>query len=355
MANYQTGFLVGDSLKGKSRSARILTCCEDFLAAPYDSLRNPLQLFPRQMGVIHPFSLRHENSFAKSLCCKLIPLAVFSLKLTDDELHSVMGQLQALFVVRALYTHEPDIGTRIRKCIGGKIQESERPRPDPLQCWMAWAERARSEGLRARHRRLPRRIPSSSNLESIVVGARDGCRQNYLPTDGCHAEETRVPLAELQPYPAVCFALASLGNGLLAQGDEAQGCKTPRFADYFASVGGLVYGFRAGHPFPNGPSNLKTPGYMWFGLSTPSHPTNAKHRHPTRASEDTTTCVYGCEPGLLVVFDFKKNGRAALQHIAILLSVFCLLDNLPYRCRGPSCNLRIRWARHGWTFARSTR
>jgi hypothetical protein len=80
VANYQTGFLVGDSLKGKSRSARILTCCEDFLAAPYDSLRNPLQLFPRQMGVIHPFSLRHENSFAKSLCCKLIPLPVFSLK-----------------------------------------------------------------------------------------------------------------------------------------------------------------------------------------------------------------------------------------------------------------------------------
>ena len=151
MANWQTGFLVGDSLKGKSRSARILTCCENFLAAPYDSLRNPLQLFPRQMGIIQPFSLRHENSFAKSLCCKLIPLAVLSLKLTADELLSVMGQLQALFVVRALYTHEPDIGTRIRKCIGGKIQESERPRPDPLQCWMAWAERARSEGVPYEH------------------------------------------------------------------------------------------------------------------------------------------------------------------------------------------------------------
>ena len=247
MANYQTGFLVGDSLKGKSRSARILTCCEDFLAAPYDSLRNPLQLFPRQMGVIHPFSLRHENSFAKSLWC----------------------------------THP----------LGSLLLES--------------------------HRCLPRRIPSNSNLESIVVGARDGCRQNYLPTDGCHAEETRVPLAELQPYPAVCFALASLGNGLLAQGGEAQGCKTPRFADYFASVGGLVYGFRAGHPFPNGPSNLKTPGYMWFGLSTPSHPTNAKHRHPTRASEDTTTCVYGCEPGLLVVFDFKKWSCCSAAHCDI--------------------------------------
>jgi hypothetical protein len=151
VANWQTGFLVGDSLKGKSRSARILTCCEDFLAAPYDSMRNPLQLFPREMGVIGPFSLRHENSFAKSLCCKLIPLAVLSLKLTDDELLSVMSQLQALFVVRALYTHEPDIGTRIRKCIGGKIQESERPRPDPLQCWMAWSERARSEGVAYEH------------------------------------------------------------------------------------------------------------------------------------------------------------------------------------------------------------
>jgi hypothetical protein len=151
VANWQTGFLVEDSLKGKSRSARILTCCEDFLAAPYDSMRNPLQLFPREMGIIGPFSLRHENSFAKSLCCKLIPLAVLSLKLTADELLSVMSQLQALFVVRALYTHEPDIGTRIRKCIGGKIQESERPRPDPLQCWMAWSERARSEGVAYEH------------------------------------------------------------------------------------------------------------------------------------------------------------------------------------------------------------
>ena len=103
------------------------------------------------MGIIQPFSLRHENSFAKSLCCKLIPLAVLSLKLSADELLSVMGQLQALFVVRALYTHEPDIGTRIRKCIGGKIQESERPRPDLLQCWMAWAERARSEGVAYEH------------------------------------------------------------------------------------------------------------------------------------------------------------------------------------------------------------
>ena len=109
MANWQTGFLVGYSLKGKSRSARILTCCEDFLAAPYDSMRNPLQLFPRQMGLVPPFSLRHENSFAKSLCCKLIPLAVLSLKITDDELLSVMGPLHTRS--RHWHTH-PEVHRR---------------------------------------------------------------------------------------------------------------------------------------------------------------------------------------------------------------------------------------------------
>ena len=95
VANWQTGFRMEDSWKGKSPSARILTCCEDFLANPYDSMRNPLQLFPRQMGVIGPFALWHENSFAKSLCCKLIPLAILSLKLPDDELLTVMSQLQS--------------------------------------------------------------------------------------------------------------------------------------------------------------------------------------------------------------------------------------------------------------------
>ena len=283
MANYQTGFLVGDSLKGKSRSARILTCCEDFLAAPYDSLRNPLQLFPRQMGVIHPFSLRHENSFAKSLCCKLIPLAVSSLKLTDDELLSVMDQLQALFVVRALYTHEPHIGTRIRKCIGGKIQESERPRPDPLQCWMAWAERARSEGVPYEHAiggylaEFQAAATSSQSLSELEMSVVKIISQQ---TDVMQ-KKLEYHWQNFNPIQQSALPLQALAtDSWLNQGDEAQGCKTPRFADYFASVGGLVYGFRAGHPFPNGPSNLKTPGYMWFGLSTPSHPTNATHRHP---------------------------------------------------------------------------
>jgi hypothetical protein len=147
VANWQTGFKVQDSLKGKSRCARILANCEDFLANPYNSIKNPLTLFPRELGLIRPFTLRHENSFAKSLCCKLIPLAVIDLKLTDDELSSVQLQLQSLCVVKALFTGQPDIATRIRKCLAGKVQESERPRPDPLQCMMAFDERARLEGV----------------------------------------------------------------------------------------------------------------------------------------------------------------------------------------------------------------
>ena len=69
------GFSVESSIKGKSKSIRILECVEDFLAEPYASARSPLNIvapWGPPTAHIANFSVRHRIGFTKSLSCQLV-------------------------------------------------------------------------------------------------------------------------------------------------------------------------------------------------------------------------------------------------------------------------------------------
>ena len=190
VANWQTGYTKEHSVKGKSRSVRILACAEEFLNAPYCSIKNPLQLerpvsSASSDNLITPFSLRRSIGFSKSLCCKLSPLAVHHLNLTDDELSTVQAELQAVFVVQAIDECSTDVGQEVFKSIAGKMRESERQRPDVLQVARAFEARALREGQAytavvdaylAEYNEMASGTQKISDLEQSVI--------KILPTQG---------------------------------------------------------------------------------------------------------------------------------------------------------------------------
>jgi hypothetical protein len=144
------GFTVDCSVKGKSKSIRILDCIEDFLAEPFASTRSPLSILapwgPKQ-NRLENFSIRHRVGFARSLSCQLILLAAHDMKLDDAQMSSVQHLLQPLFVVKAVWESAASPKEEVDKTIKSKMQLSEVKRLDPIQCAHAWCSRARQEGV----------------------------------------------------------------------------------------------------------------------------------------------------------------------------------------------------------------
>ncbi len=144
------GFKVESSIKGKSKSIRILDCIEDFLAEPFSSLRSPLSIVA-PWGPMKPqlesFNIRHCVGFTRSLTCHLILLAVSDMELDDTQIKSIQHLLQPLFVIKAIWEGAANIKEEVDKTIRSKMQLSEIKRLDPIQCAHAWCSRAKEEGL----------------------------------------------------------------------------------------------------------------------------------------------------------------------------------------------------------------
>ena len=144
------GFTEESSIKGKSKSIRILECIEDFLAEPYASARSPLNMLApwgAPAAYIANFSVRHRIGFAKSLSCQLILLAVDDMKVSDAELLSIQHILQPLFVVKAVWEGTGSIKEEVAKTIKGKMQLAEIKRLDPIQVSHAFTLRSKEEGM----------------------------------------------------------------------------------------------------------------------------------------------------------------------------------------------------------------
>ena len=150
LSTQKLGFTVDSSIKGKSKCIRIMDCMEDFLAEPYASARNPLNIvapWGPPTANIADFSVRHRIGFAKSLSCQLILLAVSDMGMKNTELSSIQHLLQPLFVVKAVWEGASSIKEEVAKTIKGKMQLSEVKRLDVIQVAHAFSTRAKQEGV----------------------------------------------------------------------------------------------------------------------------------------------------------------------------------------------------------------
>jgi hypothetical protein len=150
LAPWQIGFRPTDSMKGKSRTVHVLGVVEDFLAEPYNSSRDPLNVLSPKGGIsghaIPTFSMRLSIGTSKSLAAKMIIWAVSKLQLSDPELKLIEFSVQALFTLKCVFEPADSGIDQIKKSIGGKMQLSERPRPDPVQVAYAFKQQAREDG-----------------------------------------------------------------------------------------------------------------------------------------------------------------------------------------------------------------
>ena len=150
LAPWHIGFRPTDSMKGKSRTVHVLGVVEDFLAEPYNSSRDPLNVLSPKGGIsghaIPAFSMRLSIGTSKSLAAKMIIWAVGKLALTSPELQLIKFSVQALFTLKCVFEPAASGIDQIKKSIGGKMQLSERPRPDPVQVAYAFKQQAREDG-----------------------------------------------------------------------------------------------------------------------------------------------------------------------------------------------------------------
>jgi len=78
----------------------------NFMERPYDSMKNPFELYPAIGAApgsnLDAFTLRIAQGGCKNFVIKIILTSCCELDLTDDEIESVLPQLRALFEIRAL-------------------------------------------------------------------------------------------------------------------------------------------------------------------------------------------------------------------------------------------------------------
>lgn len=151
VAPWQLGLAPEDSVKGASKIVYILDTVSNFLASPYRSEREPLDLLfgkgARPGDPIGPWSLVHSIGMGKSSACRIILECTLRLQLSDAELVAISDCLQALLRMNATYEPAATEEQQFMQSLGLKTQMAERSRPDPLMVASKWSELLRSQNV----------------------------------------------------------------------------------------------------------------------------------------------------------------------------------------------------------------
>jgi hypothetical protein len=94
---------------------------------------------------IPEFGLVHSIGYGKSLAGKLVFLSVLEEKLNDDELKSISKELEALMEMDCIFKPAESMADEIMGALTAKFVAAERQRPDPIQMWTAFNNRALAE------------------------------------------------------------------------------------------------------------------------------------------------------------------------------------------------------------------
>lgn len=151
VAPWQLGLAPEDSVKGPSKIVYILDTVANFLANPYRSEREPLDLLfakgARPGDPIGLWSLVHAIGMGKSSACRIILECTVRLQLTDAELLAISDCLQALMRMNATYEPAATEEQQFMQSLGLKTQMAERSRPDPLMVASKWSQLLQGQNL----------------------------------------------------------------------------------------------------------------------------------------------------------------------------------------------------------------
>ena len=143
VAPWQLGFTSAHSVKGGSKLVHIMDIIDGFLAKPYNSKNEPLQVLlgPRSKvgDPIEDWSMVLSVGMGKSSAARMILEAACETNLTVEEIHAVGPYIKSLLRMRCTYEPAASEEEQLQIAMARKNQITERPRPDPLMWATRWA------------------------------------------------------------------------------------------------------------------------------------------------------------------------------------------------------------------------
>ena len=150
VAPWQLGFESEHGVKGHSKLCQVIDVALQFLEKPFASKAEPLHLImPQSTAVGQPiadFTLIHLVGFAKSCAARLVLLGAVKLDLNDQQLSLILNQLKQLYAIHALCDPAESYISQIDQALIHKLVAAERTRPDALQIWQAFQNKAKATG-----------------------------------------------------------------------------------------------------------------------------------------------------------------------------------------------------------------
>ena len=148
VAPWQLGFQAEHGVKGHSKLCQVIDVALQFVEKPFSSEAEPLRLImPQSTAVGRPiadFTLIHAVGFAKSCAARLVLLGAVKLDLNDNQLSLILNQLKHLYEIKAICDPAESYVSQIDQALCYKMVAAERTRPDPLQIWQAFQNKAKA-------------------------------------------------------------------------------------------------------------------------------------------------------------------------------------------------------------------
>ena len=152
---WSLGLGLEQTIKGASPMVHILETVHNFLAEPYLSAKEPLDVvFPSSQHAGSPildWSIIHVIGMGKSAAARIILEAAMQLraagKFPDNEVLLIGPQLAALLRMHAVYDPAGSPEELLLKALGTKSRQADRPRPNPLMIAGSWSKIIDAQGL----------------------------------------------------------------------------------------------------------------------------------------------------------------------------------------------------------------